>query len=70
MSESGFTPEALSSRIETFLQNPQSLFDAAENARKAGKPDAARKLGNLVMALASGWDKDAQKTYDLTQGRD
>jgi len=70
MTESGFTAEALLTRIETFLQNPETLFRAAENARKAGKPDAARKLGNLVMALASGWDKDAQKPYDLTQGRD
>ncbi|MEM6781456.1 MAG: undecaprenyldiphospho-muramoylpentapeptide beta-N-acetylglucosaminyltransferase [Pseudomonadota bacterium] len=69
MTENGFTKEALLSRIENFLQNPQTLFTAAENARKAGKPDAARKLGNLVTALASGWDKDAQKTYDLTQGR-
>ena len=69
MTENGFTKEALLSRIEAFLQNPETLFRAAENARKAGKPDAARKLGNLVTALASGWDKDAHKTYDLTQGR-
>ena len=43
---------------------------AAEAARTCGRPDAARKLGNLVTALASGWDKDARKPYDLTQGRD
>lgn len=69
MTENGFTKEALLARIESFLQNPETLFTAAENARKAGKPDAARKLGNVVTALASGWDKDAQKAYDLTQGR-
>lgn len=70
MTQDGFTVEALLARIETFLQNPESLFNAAENARSCGKPDAARKLGNLVTALASGWDKRANKTFDLTQGRD
>lgn len=56
MTEGGFTPEALRTRVETFLQNPETLFKAAENARSCGKPDAARKLGNLVTALASGWN--------------
>ncbi len=55
MTESGFTAEALLARIETFLQNPQVLFKAAEKAQGCGKPDAARKLGNLVTAIASGW---------------
>ena len=55
MSESGFTLEALRSRMEMILQNPQSLFEAAEAARAHGQPDAARKLGNLVTALVSGW---------------
>jgi UDP-N-acetylglucosamine--N-acetylmuramyl-(pentapeptide) pyrophosphoryl-undecaprenol N-acetylglucosamine transferase len=57
MTEDGFTTEALLARIETFMQTPQSLFKAAEKARACGKPDAARKLGNLVMAIASGWDE-------------
>jgi len=69
MTQEGFTVEALLTRIETFLQNPETLFRAAENARECGKPDAARKLGNLVTALASGWDKEASKRFDLTQGR-
>lgn len=56
MTESGFTVDALHARIETFLQNPETLFKAAEGARSCGKPDAARKLGNLVTAIASGWD--------------
>ncbi|MAE52471.1 MAG: undecaprenyldiphospho-muramoylpentapeptide beta-N-acetylglucosaminyltransferase [Micavibrio sp.] len=56
MAENGFTPDALLARLETFLQNPQTLFKAAENARSCGKPDAARKLGNLVTAIASGWN--------------
>jgi UDP-N-acetylglucosamine--N-acetylmuramyl-(pentapeptide) pyrophosphoryl-undecaprenol N-acetylglucosamine transferase len=55
MIEDGFTSEALLARIETFLQNPEILFKAAENARSCGKPDAARKLGNLVTAIARGW---------------
>ena len=57
MTQDGFTSDALLARIETFLQNPEALFNAAENARACGKPDAARKLGNLVTALASGWNK-------------
>jgi UDP-N-acetylglucosamine--N-acetylmuramyl-(pentapeptide) pyrophosphoryl-undecaprenol N-acetylglucosamine transferase len=57
MAENGFTQEALLARIETFLQNPQVLFRAAEKARSCGRPDAARKLGNLVTALVSGWNE-------------
>ena len=68
MTQNGFTAEAVLARIETFLQNPEALFMAAENARECGRPDAARKLGNLVMALASGWDKAEKKQFDLTQG--
>lgn len=57
MTQNGFTAEALLARLETFLQNPETLFRAAENARSCGRPDAARKLGNIVMAMASGWDR-------------
>lgn len=56
MPEEGFTPETLRTRLETFLQNPETLFKAAEAARNAAKPDAARKLGNIVTALALGWN--------------
>lgn len=56
MTQNGFTPEALLARIETFLQNPAILSRAAEKARECGKPDAARRLGNLVAALVSGQD--------------
>lgn len=56
MTESGFTQEALLARIENFMQNPQVLFRAAEKARTCGRPDAARKLGNLVTAIVSGWN--------------
>lgn len=56
MVEPGFTPDALNARLETFLQNPQALFKAAEAAQGCGKPDAGRRLGNLVVALARGWE--------------
>ena len=55
MTEEAFNEETLLARVETFLQNPEALFKAAESARSCGKPDAARKLGNLVTAIASGW---------------
>lgn len=69
MTQDGFTVEALFHRLETFLQNPEMLFNAAEQAREIGKPDASRRLGNLVTALSSGWDKQQNKAFDLTQGR-
>jgi UDP-N-acetylglucosamine--N-acetylmuramyl-(pentapeptide) pyrophosphoryl-undecaprenol N-acetylglucosamine transferase len=62
MTQDGFTREALNARIETFLQNPETLFRAAEAARSCGRPDAARRLGNVVTALASGWDARAGRT--------
>lgn len=62
MTQNGFTVEALLPRIETFLQHPETLFRAAEGARSCGKPDAARRLGNVVTALASGWEKDGHKS--------
>lgn len=63
MTEEGFTEDALLARVETFLQNPETLFRAAEAARSCGRPDAARRLGNLVVALASGWDHI--RSFDL-----
>jgi UDP-N-acetylglucosamine--N-acetylmuramyl-(pentapeptide) pyrophosphoryl-undecaprenol N-acetylglucosamine transferase len=70
MTESGFTEVALLARLETFLQNPESLFRAAEASRSCGKPDAARRLGNLVVALSSGWENPAGRSFDNLQDRD
>lgn len=56
MPETGFTAEALQSQIEMFLQTPSLLFKAAESVRGSAYPDAARKLGNLVVAVALGWE--------------
>ncbi len=58
MTQDGFTPDAVLARIETFLQNSEILFRAAEKARSCSRPDAARKLGNLVTAVISGWAGD------------
>ncbi len=69
MTEDGFNADTLQARIEAFLQSPETLFTAAENARGCGRPDAARRLGNLVTALASGWDKKANQAFDPTQSR-
>ncbi|HEY8189376.1 MAG TPA: undecaprenyldiphospho-muramoylpentapeptide beta-N-acetylglucosaminyltransferase [Micavibrio sp.] len=64
MTQNGFTEESLLARVEPFLQNPETLFRAAENARSMGRPDAARRLGNLVTAIASGWDRSMGKTAE------
>lgn len=50
-----FTADALRKKLADLFMHPQKLFDAAEAARACGRPDAARRLGNLVTALASGW---------------
>lgn len=70
MPQSGFTEDALLARIETFLQSPQALFRAAEAARSCGRPDAARRLGNLITTLASGWDNSEKGSVDLSYMRD
>lgn len=68
MAEASFTPDALQSKLETLMYQPEILFRTAEAARSCAKPDAARKLGNLVTAIAQGWNKEEQKPYDYTQG--
>lgn len=59
MTQNGFTPEVLSAKIETFLQSPEALFRAAERAHALGKPDAARRLGTLVVEVCNGWNKSS-----------
>lgn len=49
MLEEGFTPEALSGKLESFLQLPTVLSEAAAKARRAAHPDAANKLAALVL---------------------
>ncbi len=54
--EKDLTPAILSGRIESVMRSPETLFRAAEAARASAKPEATRKLGNLVIALIKGWD--------------
>ena len=52
MAQDGFTASALSARLEGLLGLPSALIKAAENARKAGHPDAAEKLADAVLGVA------------------
>ncbi len=66
--EGDLTAEKLSKKIEELMRSPETLFNAAEATRECAKPEATRKLGNLIVALMKGWDKQANKHYDYTQG--
>ena len=48
----GFTAEALTARLRSFLERPSLLVEAAARARAFGKPDAAAHLADAVAALA------------------
>ncbi len=48
MPQPTFTPDALASRIESFLIAPPMLIDAAMKARSIGVPEAATRLADLV----------------------
>lgn len=63
MPEEGFTPEALSDKLEGFLNLPSILEEAAAKARKAGHPQAAEALAKLVLrdGNSSGSAEDAQR---------
>jgi UDP-N-acetylglucosamine--N-acetylmuramyl-(pentapeptide) pyrophosphoryl-undecaprenol N-acetylglucosamine transferase len=52
MPESAFTPETLAARLETLLAAPESLTNAAAAASGLGRPDAAARLADLVLACA------------------
>lgn len=56
--EKDFTADVFLRHLEKLMADPALLFRTAESARACGRPDAARRLGNLVMAIASGWDRD------------
>lgn len=62
--QSDFTPQKLADKIEDLILDPEQLFSASETARDMAKPDAARKLGNLIVALVQGWEtnKETKKT--------
>ena len=48
MPQPTFTPDALASRMESFLIAPPRLIDAAKKARSIGVPEAATRLADLV----------------------
>ena len=52
MPESGFTPAALATKLAALLDAPDSLAAAAAAARELGRPDAASRLADLVLACA------------------
>lgn len=49
-----FTPAALAERLTALLAAPTALAAAAKAAEQLGRPDAARRLADLVAAAAGG----------------
>jgi len=58
MPEESFTPEALATRLESFLNLPSSLTEAAESAKKAGQPDADKNLADIVEKFCREIDRE------------
>jgi UDP-N-acetylglucosamine--N-acetylmuramyl-(pentapeptide) pyrophosphoryl-undecaprenol N-acetylglucosamine transferase len=60
MPESAFTPETLAAKLETLIAAPESLAAAAAAAHALGRPDAAARLADLVLACAgdSGGERE------------
>ncbi|MBD9372902.1 undecaprenyldiphospho-muramoylpentapeptide beta-N-acetylglucosaminyltransferase [Rhizobium sp. ARZ01] len=54
IAQSALSPEKLSTIIIEAMKNPDHMALMAENARKTGKPDAARLLAAMVEAIAGG----------------
>ncbi|HUZ72269.1 MAG TPA: undecaprenyldiphospho-muramoylpentapeptide beta-N-acetylglucosaminyltransferase [Stellaceae bacterium] len=54
MAEAVFTAEALAARIAALVATPDTLVAAAVAAHRLGRPDAARRLADLVVAAAGG----------------
>lgn len=67
MPEDGFTAEALSDKLEHFLTLPSALSKAAQNARKAGHPEAAQLLAQLVLQEPLDKMLPVQKSTDIAE---
>jgi UDP-N-acetylglucosamine--N-acetylmuramyl-(pentapeptide) pyrophosphoryl-undecaprenol N-acetylglucosamine transferase len=52
--ETNFSPESLAAKIEPLLNAPERLEAAAAAAQRLGRPDAAARLADLVVAAAGG----------------
>lgn len=64
-----FTAEAAAERIQTLMQTPQILREAAEKSRACGKPDAAQQLGALVARIAGGGEDATLRPFEETHMR-
>ena len=64
LAESAFTVETVAVRIKTLLDSPDRLAEAAAQQRQAGRPDAARRLAELVEAAANPDTNGAGGTAD------
>ena len=53
MTQDGFTAAALSARIETFMNVPQTMTEAAQAAKSTGNIHAAEHLADLVQTIAT-----------------
>lgn len=62
MPQDGFTPEALSARLEAFIRLPGTLVRAAAAAREAGKENAAERLCALVQSVIKRHKTVSQNT--------
>jgi len=51
IAEKSFTPEVLSARLENLLLIPNTLNKAAARAKASGRPDAAKRLADIVEEL-------------------
>jgi UDP-N-acetylglucosamine--N-acetylmuramyl-(pentapeptide) pyrophosphoryl-undecaprenol N-acetylglucosamine transferase len=54
MAERDFTPAALAQRLENLFTQPALLEASAASAHRHGRPDAARRLADLVLETAGG----------------
>jgi UDP-N-acetylglucosamine--N-acetylmuramyl-(pentapeptide) pyrophosphoryl-undecaprenol N-acetylglucosamine transferase len=52
MLQSDFTPPALAQKLREFLKNPAMLEKAASAAKACGRPDAVKKLADVVERLS------------------
>ena len=48
--QAGLTPERLATLLNSAMKRPEALAKQAKNAKKAGVPDAAQRLADLVLA--------------------
>ncbi len=49
-----FTPALLTARLSELISAPQALTQRAEAAKRAGVPDAAERLADLILSVAQG----------------